>query len=406
MIRLPSAIDRSRMRPRCRASSAKARNMFVNALVETTATSGPACTYMPPSHSRAIALPTTLTTPRTRAPLRLSSCTAASMSTVSPDWVTATYERVGVDDRVAVAELGGGLGVRRDAGQLLDQLGADHARVVRGAAAEDLDPADRAGLAGVQVQPPRCDGGEPVVDAAAQHPVDRRRAARGSPCACTCRGRPGRTTSASHSTVVGCLWSRRGPRWYVRKSSALRVAISPSSRCTTWRVWATSAASVGGDEHLLLADAEDHRAAVAGDHDPVGEVGVQHGDAVGALDRAQRLADLVLEGVGLGAGDRGGRAPRCRSRRRSRRRRRSSCWRSSAALSMMPLWTTATLPFASMCGCAFTSLAAPCVAQRVWAMPAWPRNRLGSSSPRSRTRPARLATLTPPEPSTATPAES
>ena len=91
MIRLPSATDRSRMRPRCRASSAKATTVLVKHLVETTQTSGPACTYMPPSASRAIAEPTTFTTPSTRAPLRFSSWTAASTSYVSPDWETATY---------------------------------------------------------------------------------------------------------------------------------------------------------------------------------------------------------------------------------------------------------------------------------------------------------------------------
>jgi hypothetical protein len=45
---------------------------------------------MPPSHSLAIVLPTVLTTPMTRPPLRRTSCTAASVSYVSPDWLTAT----------------------------------------------------------------------------------------------------------------------------------------------------------------------------------------------------------------------------------------------------------------------------------------------------------------------------
>ena len=34
---------------------------------------------------------------------------------------------------------------------------------------------------------------------------------------------------------------------------------------------------------------------------------------------------------------------------------------------MMPLWTSATLP--TMCGWALPTVGAPCVAQRVWAMP-------------------------------------
>ena len=90
MIRLPSRTERSRVRPRCRANRAKATVVLVKHFVETTQTSGPACTYMPPSASRAIAEPTTFTMPRTRAPLRFSSCTAASTSYVSPDWETAT----------------------------------------------------------------------------------------------------------------------------------------------------------------------------------------------------------------------------------------------------------------------------------------------------------------------------
>ena len=60
---------------------------------------------------------------------------------------------------------------------------------------------------------------------------------------------------------------------------------------------------VGRDVHLLVADADDQRAAVAGHDDPVGEVGVHDREAVGALDHGQRLADLALEGVRVGAGD-------------------------------------------------------------------------------------------------------
>ena len=64
--------------------------MFVTALVEATENSGPAWMNTPRPVSRAIALPTTFTTPMTVAPLRCSSCTAISVSTVSPDWLTAT----------------------------------------------------------------------------------------------------------------------------------------------------------------------------------------------------------------------------------------------------------------------------------------------------------------------------
>jgi hypothetical protein len=49
-------------------------------LVEVTEISGPACRYMPPSHCRAMALPTEFTTPSTRPPLRCSSWMAARVS--------------------------------------------------------------------------------------------------------------------------------------------------------------------------------------------------------------------------------------------------------------------------------------------------------------------------------------
>src|SRR2546425_38064 len=54
--------------------------------------------------------------------------------------------------------------------------------------------------------------------------------------------------------------------------------------------------------------------------------------------------------------------------------------RSGPAFSMMPLWMSASVPPQSVCGCALTVLGAPCVAQRVWAMPAWPA---GSAAPSS-----------------------
>ena len=88
------------------------------------------------------------------------------MSLVSPDWRDGDVQRVRVDDRAAVAELAGRLGVGGDAGQLLDQGRAHLARVVGGAAAEELDPLDVAQLAGVQVDAAELRGGEPLVQAA------------------------------------------------------------------------------------------------------------------------------------------------------------------------------------------------------------------------------------------------
>ncbi len=73
----------------------------------------------------------------------------------------------------------------------------------------------------------------------------------------------------------------------------------------------------------------------------------------------------------------------------------SSLRRRSAALSMMPLCTTATLLSADMCGWAFRSDGAPWVAQRVWAMPVVPLKRAGTLASRSRTRPLALTIFRP-----------
>ena len=57
------------------------------ALVVATAISSPAPVYITKSDSEAIELPTTFTTERTFAPLRLDSLNAAKLSAVSPDWL-------------------------------------------------------------------------------------------------------------------------------------------------------------------------------------------------------------------------------------------------------------------------------------------------------------------------------
>lgn len=77
---------------------------------------------------------------------------------------------------------------------------------------------------------------------------------------------------------------------------------------------------------------------------------------------------------------------------------------------MMPLWMIATLPSRLACGCAFTSLGTPFVAQRVWpiATVASGSGRASMSSTRFDRRPAflRTATRSMPGAVSATPAES
>ena len=245
---------------------------------------------------------------------------------VSPDWLHRDVERVGLDDRVAVAELAGRLGVRGDPGQLLDQGGAHLADVVRRAAAEDLHPPDRPGLACVHVEPAEVGGAEPLVEAAAQHPlrggrllehllVHERLVLAG-----VVRRRVDVDASSRALPVAVEVAAR-----YVVKPAAVSVASSPSSRCATVVVWRTIAARSEATYISFSPTPTISGLPLRADDDPVGEVGVQDGEAVGARrSTRERVADLALERVGVGPRRRGGRAPRCRCRWRARRRRRSS----------------------------------------------------------------------------------
>ena len=82
----------------------------------------------------------------------------------------------------------------------------------------------------------------------------------------------------------------------------------------------------------------------------------------------------------------------------------SSSRRSAAKFSMIPLWTTAILTAASLCGWALRSVGRPWVAQRVWPTPECPLSAAGSvaSSAASRlaSRPARRRTVRVPRPLT------
>lgn len=145
-------------------------------------------------------------------------------------------------------------------------------------------------------------GGEPVVDPAAQHPVDRL----GLLEDLLVHVR----VVAAHVPGLGLVLHRGGRGGGARALGGVGAEVVGLEGGHLAVVQGDDLAGVGdqggdvgGDEHLLLADAEDDRGAVAGDDDPVREVGVQHGDAVGALDLADGLADLALQGVGLGAAD-------------------------------------------------------------------------------------------------------
>jgi hypothetical protein len=91
-----------------------------------------------------MALSSTLATARTRAPCSLAALTAAMVSLVSPDWLTAMTRSSG-RRRLAVADLAGQLDDGGDARELLDPVAAGHGRVGAGAARHEVDAPEAAG---------------------------------------------------------------------------------------------------------------------------------------------------------------------------------------------------------------------------------------------------------------------
>ena len=85
----------------------------------------------------------------------------------------------------------------------------------------------------------------------------------------------------------------------------------------------------------------------------------------------------------------------------------SSLARIAGAFSMMPLWITATVPVQSQCGWALRVVGAPCVAQRVCAIPVVACGRWGPSWASScAIFPAAFTTRSLPSVISASPAES
>ena len=120
-------------------------NWQVNALVEATPISGPACVMRVPAASRVIMEPTTLQMASVFEPFCLASRCAASVSAVSPDCEITTVSVSSTDDRIAVAELAAVVHFHRHARQLLDHELAGQRRVPAGAAGDDPDLPEVAG---------------------------------------------------------------------------------------------------------------------------------------------------------------------------------------------------------------------------------------------------------------------
>ena len=92
----------------------------VNALVEATPISGPACVRIVPAASRVIIEPMTLQIASVGEPLCFASRCAAIVSAVSPDWLMQTVKRFRVQNRIAVAEFAAVIHFHRQARQALD----------------------------------------------------------------------------------------------------------------------------------------------------------------------------------------------------------------------------------------------------------------------------------------------
>ena len=276
---------------------------------------------------------------------------------------------LGVDDRVAVAELGRGLGVGRDAAQALDQQRPCQPGVVRRPAAQDLDPPHAQHVPGRQVEAAQVGGGEAPVEPPAQRLGDGGRLLVDllvHVVLVAGQVERGRGHLGGGRALVG------GPG--VEGERAVRVGVQHRHLVVVEVDDLVGVAHQGGhvrrDVVGAAAHAQHDGAAVAGHDDAVGLAVVDHGQPVGADDQGQGLAHGLLE-------------------RQTSAARRPTSWaitsvsvsdtsstpsatslaRSSAAFSTMPLWTTATWPEASVWGWALTSVGSPWVAQRVWPMP-------------------------------------
>ncbi len=167
-------------------------------------------------------------------------------------------ERLGVDDGRAVPELRGGLGVGGQPGDRLDELGAGDAGVVGRSAAEDLHATDRAQLARGELEAAEARGGEAMVEAATQRAPD------GLGLVADLLAQVVGMTAAA-VVILGEV-DRDGD--LVREPRVEREgakAVGGDRRQLTVLEEddllgvAHEGGDVGGDEHLAVADAEDHR---------------------------------------------------------------------------------------------------------------------------------------------------
>ena len=225
----------------------------------------------------------------TWAPRSRATRMAASVSAVSPLWVMPITRSPGTGEAGAVAVLGGDLDVHRDARPVLDQVPADQAGVVRGAAGHDVDPLDarEGGVVEAEAdQLHRAVGAQAVADRVPERrrllvdlleheglvaallggvlvPVDLLRRAGGElevavPDGVDCRPRSTTTSSSSISMIVAGL-AQEGRDG--RGDEALAVADAEHQRALAARGHqAAGLVHVGDDEGEVAAEAREHLA--------------------------------------------------------------------------------------------------------------------------------------------------
>ncbi len=174
-------------------------------------------------------------------------------------------QRVRLDDRVPVAELRRRLRVRRDARQLLDHRRADLPHVVGRPAAQDLHPPEAAQLARGQVQPVQPRRAEPLVQPAPQHPLDGRRLLQDLlvhvvPVAVGVRVEDVQVDAGRRLAGVLLLAAERPELRAGHHGQLAVVQVDHRRRVPHQR------RQVTGQEHLPVADAQDERGPVAGRH--------------------------------------------------------------------------------------------------------------------------------------------
>ena len=209
-------------------------------------------------------------------------------------------EGVRLDDGVAVAELRRGLGVRRDAGHLLDHQRAQLADVVRRPASQDLDAAEGAQLAWREVEAVEPGRAEAGVEPTAEHAGDRLGLLRDL-LGHEVTVRPdldvvGRHLDLGRHPARVVAVAREGAVVLGRDDRQIAVVEVHDRRGVPHQ-----GRHVGRDEHLAVAHADDERRAVARHHDAIRLSGVEDCDGIRADDLLERLDHAVLERGGTGA---------------------------------------------------------------------------------------------------------